>query len=432
MGNVVKTLNGKLSGFETENAYIFRGVPYAKPPTNNLRFAAPQKCDPWDGVLDATKFPKRAMQKEFTGFYKKEFFYGEYHDSGMSEDCLYLNIWAPKDMSAGSKYPVAVWIHGGRFLGGYGFEREFDGEEYTKRGVILVTINYRLGMFGFFAHPELTKRDGHSGNYGLLDQIAAIDWVRENIAAFGGNRSDITVFGQSAGGYSVRCLASSPLAKGKFQKAIIQSCGGYHGTIMKEITMEQVEKVCAAYLKKHKLNLEALMQLPEERVLELSARFLLFGIIHGGRLFSLVPCIDNWLLTGDIDGLVDNNETMTIPYMAGCTKNDILVSRKGVKDRQDNRLYNGSVGWCVEHSKRGTPSYSYYFSREVPGGDGKAFHTSELWYMFGTLDRCWRPMTDRDRALSKEMVDCWTDFMKTGDPGWHPCTKDNPYAKEFN
>lgn len=236
MSRMVEIRQGKLRGVEGTYADIYRGIPYAKPPVGELRFHAPEPPEPWEGIYAADTFSCICPQlgQEPGSFYEKEFYSDPAFMPPQNEDCLYLNIWTPKSEEPRREEdlcPVAVWFHGGGFIDGFGSEIEFDGEAYAKRGIVLVTVNYRLGLLGYFAHPDLTARDGHSGNYGLLDQIAAIDWVRENIAAFGGNPDQITIFGQSAGGMSVRALISSPLMKGKVRGAILQSCGGYHSPL---------------------------------------------------------------------------------------------------------------------------------------------------------------------------------------------------------
>ena len=218
--DIVQIGQGALKGISMDGYDIFWGIPYAKAPVGELRWRAPQRHEGWEGVYHADHYPNRSMQQEHRDpFYDKEFYDIPERETPFSEDGLYLNIWTPAK-EAGEKLPVAFWVHGGAFLGGNGYEKEFDGEAYCRRGVILVTINYRVGPFGFLARPWLSEEDenlggsGVSGNYGILDQIAALKWVRENIVAFGGNPENITVFGQSAGGESVYTLVSSPLTQG--------------------------------------------------------------------------------------------------------------------------------------------------------------------------------------------------------------------------
>ncbi|GHV59311.1 hypothetical protein AGMMS49579_26920 [Spirochaetia bacterium] len=217
----VKTKNGSVRGLPCGNpAYtVFKAIPYAKPPVGDLRWKAPQEADAWEGIREAVRFSPASLQPSRSPgeFYAKEFFPV---DEPVSEDSLYLNIWTPAETGT-EKLPVMFWIHGGAFVQGFGHEMEFDGEAFCRRGVILVTFNYRLGILGFFAHPDLTATDGYSGNYAILDTIAALTWVRNNIAAFGGDRNNVTVFGQSAGGAMVNALVTSPLARGLLHKAIL-------------------------------------------------------------------------------------------------------------------------------------------------------------------------------------------------------------------
>ena len=265
MSRMVEIRQGKLRGVEGTYADIYRGIPYAKPPVGELRFHAPEPPEPWEGIYAADTFSCICPQlgQEPGSFYEKEFYSDPAFMPPQNEDCLYLNIWTPKSEEPRREEdlcPVAVWFHGGGFINGFGSEIEFDGEAYAKRGIVLVTVNYRLGLLGYFAHPDLTARDGHSGNYGLLDQIAAIDWVRENIAAFGGNPDQITIFGQSAGGMSVRALISSPLMKGKVRGAILQSCGGYHSPLTAAGDAGVLESAAVQFLKEKNMTLEDLRQ----------------------------------------------------------------------------------------------------------------------------------------------------------------------------
>ena len=230
MQTTIATKQGKVEGFLSGGAVVFRGIPYAAPPVGELRFRRPQEHEPWDGVLGCKEFGCSCPQADLSGLdlYGKEFY--DVPMPAHSEDCLYLNVWTPESAGPGDKLPVMFWIHGGAFMHGTGSEKEFDGEDMARRGVILVTINYRVNAFGFFAHPELEKENEEqvSGNYGILDQIAALKWVRENIAAFGGDPENITIFGQSAGCMSVQTIISSNLSKGMFKRAILQSGGGLH------------------------------------------------------------------------------------------------------------------------------------------------------------------------------------------------------------
>ncbi len=217
----VRTDSGIVEGITSSTSKIrtFEGIPFAAPPVGNLRWQPPQPVAPWTGVRKANAFGARCMQGHL-------FSDMVFRDSGPSEDCLYLNVWTPAD-SANAHLPVMVWIYGGGFQAGASSEPRQDGENLAKKGVIVVSLNYRLGLFGFFSHPELTKESPHhaSGNYGLLDQAAALEWVHKNIAAFGGDPNNVTIFGESAGSMSVSALVAAPVARGLFNRAIGESGG---------------------------------------------------------------------------------------------------------------------------------------------------------------------------------------------------------------
>lgn len=411
---------------------VFWGVPYAKPPVGELRWRAPQEPDAWEGVYHADQYPNRSMQTPHPmEFFDKEFYDDEERKTPFSEDGLYLNIWTPAKQ-AGEKLPVAMWIHGGAFLGGSGHEKEFDGAAYCKRGVILVTINYRLGPLGFLAHPWLTEESsklggpGVSGNYGSLDQIAALQWIRENIEAFGGDPENITVFGQSAGGESTHTLITSPLTKGMISKAIIQSGLG----LTKDRTLADAERdgmEFAALAGVH--SLEEMRNLTTEQVFAAAGPLIGRGFATDSMTFA--PNIDGWLLEQGFDEALEQGNVHDIPYMTGSTKQDIRVDLEKLADGERGIVYECCKRWGEERSKSGhAPAWIYYFTRQLPGDDAGAFHSSELWYMFGTLDRCWRPSTEGDYQLSDRMMDYWTNFMKSGDPNGEGLPRWNTYAEE--
>ena len=449
MSNIVTTKVGQLSGVDMGSYTIFKGVPYAKPPVGELRFKAPQPLDPWDGIYQAKEFNKACIQQLSTEdpLYGPEFYSEKEWIRDQSEDCLYINIWVPNDVldsvaeADGSgplkkKLPVAFWIHGGAFLSGYATEKEFDGEAYCKRGVILVSVEYRCNIFGFLAHPLLTAESQYhtSGNYGILDQIAALRWVYENIGSFGGDHDNITVFGQSAGAMSVQTLISSPLTDGMIAKAIMQSGGGYKGGLSSDMLLSEQEKYGEIFMELAGIStLEELRSLSANKILALFGPFMGKVFPIAMKLF-LTPVIDNHLLTDGYDSLIEKGEIKDIPYLLGSTKNDITVTDEMLKEGTFSPVYTGCTSFSRKLEALGrNPAYVYYFTRDLPGDDAGAFHSAELWYMFGTLDRCWRPFTDADRALSDKMLDYWTNFMKTGDPNgvgldeWKPCTADNEF-----
>lgn len=424
---------GRIAGVEKDGYTLFRGIPYAKPPVGELRWRAPREPEPWDGVYRADKWPNRSMQEDREDpFYGKEFRDEPEYQTAVSEDSLYLNIWTPAK-AAGEKLPVAFWIHGGAFMGGYGHEKEFDGEGYCKRGVILVTINYRLGPIGFLAHHWLSEENraegkpAVSGNYGILDQIAALRWVRENIEAFGGDPDNITVFGQSAGCMSVQTLVSSTLTRGMISKAILQSGVGlsYDHTLAKA-ELEGVQFAANAGVN----SLEEMRALSFEQIMAAAGPIIMKGFATMELPYT--PVIDGVVLENGYNSALEQGKTHNIPYMVGSTMNDIATSRDELTKGERGKVYAGSKKWCQELLNNGrNPGFLYYFTRQLPGDDAGAFHSSELWYTFGTYGRCWRPMTEGDAKLSETMLDYWTNFMKTGGPNgaglpvWKPYRDDS-------
>ena len=419
---LVQTRYGLLEGTDCGSFSVFKGIPYACPPVGALRFRAPQPPVPWEGVRKADHFSAQCPQLSITdGLYGKEFYTDPaYPLPPMSEDCLYLNIWVPADIKEPA--PVAFWIHGGGFDHGFGSEMEFDGKAYAERGVILVTINYRVGVFGFFACPELTEEDeAHAcGNQGILDQIAALHWVKDNIAAFGGDPERITVFGQSAGAMSVQTLITSPLSRELMCGAIMQSGGGLRNGLVNDILPE------TAYgYGKRIMELCGAENLKEMRALPAGTFTGILPDLYREGLRPFRPVQDGYVLCENYVTAAAEGHTAVVPYMTGITADDI-----GVRDKaEDSELYKGCVRFA-ETVK--TPVFMYFFNHSLPGDQSGAFHSSELWYTFGTLDRCWRPMDAGDYALSNLMLDCWTSFMKTGSPqhDWEPYGT-SAYIREF-
>lgn len=428
--------SGWIEGVNQHGVMVYKGIPYAAPPVGKLRWKKPQPVRPWKDIRKCVTFGKAALQNEPLkgSFYWKEFNQGKQPE--YSEDCLYLNVWTPTK-EKNKKLPVIVWIHGGGFVAGYSSETEFDGSAYAQRGVILVTLNYRLGIFGFLSHPLLTteNKGKGSGNYGLFDQLTAIKWVKNNIASFGGNPYNITIMGQSAGAGSIQVLVSSSLSTGLFQRAIIQSGGGLHGTIS-QIPLNQAENIGQTMW--DSINIKSLKQMrsyPPTKVLSLQNHAISTNSFEG-RIFG--PCIDGELLTQSTDTIALKGEELNISYMIGYTADDLKpdIMKKAAEE------------WSLLLEKQGhKPAYIYCFSHDLPGddmpasqtkafGDMKgAFHSSELWYVFGTLSRCWRPMKKEDYKLSQRMIDYWCNFARTGNPNsyglpkWKPYTHSNPYIQ---
>ncbi|MCF0132642.1 MAG: carboxylesterase family protein [Blautia sp.] len=432
---MIATNYGKVEGLDMGEYTVYRGIPYAKPPIGERRWKAPERPERWDGILEAKAFTPRCVQTDYAGDgfdFGKEFYSNPEFKRENSEDCLYLHIWVPNEKGEG-KLPVAFWIHGGAFLGGFASELEFDGAAYCKRGVILVSVEYRCNIFGYFAHPWLTEENPEqiSGNYGTLDQIAALTWVYENIEAFGGNKDNITIFGQSAGAMSVQTLVSTKLTGNMIAKAIMQSGGSYGGGLHRDIPLAEQEGYGMALPKI--LGVKSLEELREKTTEEVQEAFGLFmgmNMPKAKGLF-LTPTMDGSLLEDGYYDLMDKGEIKDIPYMLGTTKDDILVEPGMVERGEKSVLYKGVLDFSKKLAELGRkPAYAYYFAHDLPGDNCGAWHSCELWYMFGTMERCWRPWKEEDYQLSEEMLDYWVNFMKTGDPNgerlkvWRPCEEE--------
>ena len=424
---VLTVTGGQIQGVQSADSevIVYKGVPFAAPPVGDLRWKAPQPVVPWDGVMLADTFSPICPQPGNPPgtFYGDEFYWEG--NPPESEDCLYLNIWAPAknvgDVDAG--LPVAMWVHGGAFMNGYGYEVTMDGEEWAKRGVILVTIHYRLGRFGFLSHPLLSEEQGGiSGNYGMLDQVAALKWISENISQFGGDPENITIFGQSAGAMSIKNLVTSPLSKDLVAKAIIQSGGGASRSEGRPAVPQSV------YDMQGKELMDANGWMTLEQMRAASAEDIKNAVTADGRQVRFSPHPDGSFMDEDFNAAALAGRIADIPYMIGCTAQDM------------GGLGGNAINiFCELRSEQSTqPAYQYFFKRNPPGDDDDpakdpgAFHSAELWYMFGTLENSWRPFTEADDVLSCEMLDAWTSFCRDGNPGWDAYTKQNPYIREFD
>ena len=422
-GEIVTVDGGKLQGVasQAQGVTVYKGIPYAAPPVGNLRWKRPQPVSPWGGDKVADTFSSISWQggQQPGSFYWREFYQDE--QPAMSEDCLYLNIWAPtasiNDKQA--KLPVAFWVHGGGFINGYGHEITMDGDEWVKRGVILVTINYRLGLLGFLSHPELSSEspDGVSGNYGTCDQIAALQWVHDNIASFGGDPDNITVMGQSAGGASIKNLVISPLSRGLMKRAIIQSAGGLGRFVEPEGDNAAIDAKGKNLMDQAGMtSLEMLRNAKAEDIVKLMA----WGFAS--------PHKDGLIIQDTFEEATMNGHLADIDYMIGCTLDDLTPMNKQID------------AFCYARDSISThPVYQYLFARKLPGSKDGAFHSAELWYMFHTLNRSWRPFAKADYRLADEMMDYWTNFAKYGNPNgkgkeetWPAFTLENPFIKTLN
>ena len=441
---VLTVEGGQIAGkpASTQGVSVYMGIPYAAPPIGDLRWRAPQPVVPWEGVRDCSQPGAACVQTGQTPgtFYWKEFYQGG--DPERSEDCLFLNVWTPAAGQADAHLPVMVWIHGGAFNHGYGHELEFDGEAIARHGAVLVTLNYRLGMLGFLAHPLLTAENGGkgSGNYGLLDQLAALKWVHNNIEAFGGDPSCVTVFGQSAGAGSVKALISSPLTQGLIQRSIIQSGGGLGGIIGAR-TLAEAEAFGQGIWDQAGINsLDEMRAADPEQFEDILNQFLSQQPAGTGLSLPYGPIVDGELLTAQLDETALAGGELDIPYLIGYTSDDLMPEV----------MHRAATDWSLLLERQGRqPAYVYRFARDLPGEDLEmdpehgiypmpgAFHSSELWYVFGTLDRCWRPMEQADYDLSEQMVAYWTNFARTGNPNgeglpsWQSYTQALPEVHEF-
>lgn len=423
---------------------IFKGIPYAAPPVGNLRWKAPQPVPAWTGHRKATEFGPHPMQgRIFDDIY--------FRDEGPNEDCLYLNVWAPA--ASGAKLPVMVWIYGGGFEVGASSEPRQDGENLARRGVVVVSFNYRLGIFGFFAHPELSKESGSgsSGNYGLLDQVAALRWVQKNIAAFGGDPDNVTLFGESAGSLSVSALMASPMAQGLFRRAIGES-GSFFGKSLglKPLAMAEDDGANFAEF----LGAPSLAELRSMSADDLLKAALKTDAPH------FWPVIDGRFLPQGVETVYAEGKQSPIPLLAGWNRDEgnfqnffkddpptaanftkrarelfgdkaqiFLKLYPGGTDEQAKRSAQDLAGdqfiaystWkWIERQATNSPVYRYQFDQAppepAPAAQRGAYHSAEIEYVFGTLaskDLPWRP---EDEELSNLMSAYWTNFAKTGNP----------------
>ena len=307
---------------------------------------------------------------------------------------------------------------------GSGSEVEFDGEGFARKGVILVTINYRVGALGFFAHPDLEKEteEGISGNYGFWDQIFALQWIYDNIENFGGDKNKITVAGQSAGCMSTQTLISSDVTKGLIHGAVLQSGGGIPGFASDYSKERQIEVSKRLMEILGVSTIEELRELPPESICNA-------GYVVNNEFDNLcwMPNVDGYLLKDTVVNLALDGKIHNIPYMIGSTKNDLGAA----SDSTDMLSESAKKFALVRNEQGGEKVWLYHFDRALPGDDAGAFHSCELWYEFETMNRCWRPFEEHDYAISRELSTNWADFVKNSDPGWENYTDENPVVKIY-
>ncbi len=443
---IVQVTGGRIEGVlnRAGDVYSYKGIPFAAPPVGALRWKAPQPVVPWSGVRRADAFGPSPVQGAPNPFgpWSAEYLIPK---KPISEDCLYLNVWTPKE--APQKKPVLVWIYGGGFGSGGSGVPIYDGEATARKGIVFVSVNYRVGPFGFFAHPELTRESAHksSGNYGLMDQLAALRWVQQNIARFGGDPSNVTIAGQSAGSMSVNCLVAAPLAKGLFTKAIAQS-GARFSTPYPSLreAEEDGQKTARAA---GTTTLAELRALPAETLLK-QAQAMRGPIIDGyvlpasiAQLFADRKQNPVSLLTGwnedeglafgplknaaDYKAQVDQKygtlaETM-LRYYPASTDAEAAQSQRNIA--RDQVFGAQNYQWAVTQAQQQLPVYVYRFTRKVPAtgayANYGAFHTAEVPYAYDNLyfiDKQLRPLRPADDELAHTLATYWANFIKTGNP----------------
>jgi para-nitrobenzyl esterase len=469
----ISTETGPVSGVPlADGTWVFRGIPFAAPPVGPLRWKPPTPPAHWSGVRRLSEFGAACVQPKSvpTSIYADD-------PVRMGEDCLYLNVWKT---AAASAAPVMVWIHGGALNTGSAASRLFDAEHLAQRGVVVVSINYRLGILGFLAHPELSEESPQhvSGNYGLLDQIAALRWVKANIASFGGDPEKVTLFGESAGALSVMDLLASPLARGLFSKAIAESAYMVSTPQLRtsRYTLPSAEAIGAATAKA--LKADSLEDLRAMDPVTLVTSSPATGYVP-------LPTVDGWLLPDQLVEIFDRGEQAHVPLLVGFNAGE-LRSLRGLlppvpktsadyenevktrfRDLSDAYLKqypsgdpqgsvlaatrDGLYGWTAQRLARkqtavGQPAFLYFFAHDYPSErsvDLAAFHASEIPFVFGlvgsdaALPTNWPkpPDTPAERALSKAIMDYWTSFARTGVPSsdgaqaWKPFGNGESYME---
>ena len=465
---VIKAPAGPVQGVEGDAVTVYKGLPYAQAPVGPLRWKPPVAVPAWTQTWVADEFGAACPQPKLPAdsIYAREF-------PKVSEDCLYLNVWAPKDAEAAKKAPVMVWIHGGALMGGAAHADYFDGAALAERGIVVVSINYRVGVLGYLAHPELSAEsaDGISGNYGLLDQVHALKWVRDNIASFGGDPGNVTIVGESAGGLSVIYLMASPQARGLFHKAVAQS--GYmtstpelrsssHG----DVPAESVGRKLAEELK---VDLAGLRKMDAMELVSAASdkHYIPSGTVDGKVLTrQLIDTFNRGeqapvpLLAGFNDGEIRTLRFLAPPPPASAKEYEATIRarygdladeflRQHPSSNLDESVQTAArdaiYGWTAENLVRkqtelGKPAYFYHFDhgyRATREANLHAFHAAELPFIFGTFDltpAAWPrpPLTPEHAAFGEAMSQYWVSFIRTGQPKAEGAAQWLPYGKQRN
>ena len=461
----VKVEGGLVQGTSEDGLTVYKGIPFAAAPAGDLRWRAPQPAAKWEGIRQATKFGPSPIQ-------------GARNSPGMSEDCLYLNVWTPA-ISASDRIPVLVWIYGGGFNGGATSEPNYSGEKLAKKGVVLVSIAYRVGQLGFLAHPELSAETTNhvSGNYGLLDMIAGLQWVRKNIGAFGGEPNQVTIFGESAGGIAVSMLCASPLARGLFHGAISQSGGSFGPPRPTTMPGENLKRLADA-----ERSGEAYAKSAEASSIAELRKISADKLPGGGRGRGMAwPIIDGWVIPDDQYKLYEAGRYNDTPILVGYnsdegasfspprTSEDYIANvktRYGPFAESLLKAYPAGSGtppktardlardaafgwhtwvWARLQAKTGkSKAFYYYFDQhpEYPEGSPRAGygspHGMDVAYVFQHLSTSNPQMTKADREVSDAMSTYWVNFAKRGEPNgegvpaWPAFSDANPVVMYFS
>ncbi len=456
---IVLTKSGKIQGTQKNGIQVFKGIPFAKPPVGDLRWKAPQPLTPWEGVKKCLAFGPSPVQDEPIPFmcWSEEYLIPK---APISEDCLYLNVWAPKKTT--TKKAVLVYIYGGGFRSGGSGCAIYDGEAMAKKDILYVSINYRVGVFGFLAHPELSNESAQktSGNYALLDMIAALHWVHDNIEAFGGDPNQVTIAGQSAGAFAVNFLSASPLTKGLIKGAIAESGGSIlPSSIRPSIRLKEAEQMGVSYAKK--LGASSIQELRKKTATEI--------LKSQGGLSG--PFEDGYVIPSSMLSIYNNHEQNDIPTLLGWNLDDKMIGKPATAaqytaDIQKQfganalallALYPGNndmeaatsqgdlsrdqtfgvqgYTWATLQSEKGkSPVYVYSFNRKLPAStpatDFGAFHTGEVPYAYNNLHTVHRPFTKEDYLLADQMSSYWVNFVKTANPNGKGLLSWPAYTKE--
>ena len=448
--DVVKVDGGQIAGATVDGVRVFKGIPFAAPPVGELRWKAPQPVVPWTGVKNADAFGPQCMQAPYPE--------GSPYATApqpTSEDCLYLNVYTAA--RNGDRRPVMVWIHGGAWTRGSGSTPAYNGSTLAKKGVVVVTVNYRLGVFGFLAHPELTAESPHrsSGNYAILDHVAALEWVKRNIAGFGGNPANVTIFGESAGSWSVNVVQATPLAKGLFQRAIGESGGQFARTA----TLATAEGAGMTFAKVAGADsIKALRAVPAEK-------------INTTPFLRSAINVDGWVLPSDVRTIFTQRQHNPGPVLVGSNgnewttlsnpaqfpktmadyrkrvetqygdvvkdydavypvKSDADINKAMLDVGRDQTFTLEMRTWARMIAAANAKAFLYQFTHVPPSPNAAtwgAYHASEIPYVFGTLkNRNW-PFTDVDFKLSDQMSSYWVNFATSGDPNGKGLEKWTPY-----